>query len=1022
MEKDKVYSFIFQFPAFPRSLYHNIHKLLKAIATMYKHTINKARTPCPKCKKGSFLQGRSLTVHMNQCEVADVKLSDTFDYVEHNKKRCNNDSHITHTLHQRKKSIQKDMNTSHSDGTTKQFTHLYQKPSIHKLVQYSTNPDYSQYVQAEEEIEFNSSTNAQHDNNITMNQDMQYLNNNLPLDSINEYKYQMNYRVKLPPILLYQIDLEHMIRSHRSIDLSLHDKINAVVERHSWYGMNMSESALYSRKALLKVLTKVFNLHESKPTIVRVPVSMNTSHASVAVFNVKARLLSILHDENLMQPQNFAKDYDIFTGKSTVEITHYDEVHTGYLFEMARSHWCKNDPDAFPVPLIAFYDKTHVDVFGSLSCSPFIVWPSFFNMNCRRKKESSRVLGYVPNLGYGKGKSNREPSHVKIQDEHNCLRQITKQLIMINEKGGIATMVMGRKVNLKVWLHIITGDNSGHNDLVGHFNGSGKTNHPYRDCTCRFEDLDDPDPMCVLVTPNYIEEARAVPGGLQSISKKDIKNCLSDVPMADLLHSYLGITPSEMLHVLGSGIFPYMFEVASEIVGENKSKSKEKDALDTLHQMICHVGRRQSEKDFPRTSVRNGLLDGTKKTAKECVGNLLVLLILTYTSKGKALLTPGLRRNNITMTRFQDCIKMMLSFLKWVKGPIKISLMPGAKIMLVKMLKLLKECFPRKTAHGWKIPKFHALAKFLLSIEKFGVASNFEGDTGERFLKAIVKNLAKTTQQRPGSFAEQLAERLYEEHVFQHAYDYGVIPALDYDYVKVQHQDNITLRGKYQMIFGVMDRYGRGSVTIDWHHGDRQKLGIGVSELMKVAIAEFSLENGWTGAFQVTGYTSYKTHLPTSSDMVTFHANEFTHGNEWYDWCMIQFKEEGLADNECICPAMIVGIFKYDTVGIPTPHLIGDLEYSAEYISDEQLKDDTIYVIVHASSDWLPYQKLEQNFICCFKLGELDDSIFIVDVKYIRHALYVQRDFVENNTSRLQYICSLPYCGWGNILTILLKI
>jgi hypothetical protein len=257
--------------------------------------------------------------------------------------------------------------------------------------------------------------------------------------------------------------------------------------------------------------------------------------------------------------------------------------------------------------------------------------------------------------------------------------------------------------------------------------------------------------------------------------------------------------------------------------------------------------------------------------------------------------------------------------------------------------------------------------------------------------------------------------------VFQHAYDYGVIPALDYDYVKVQHQGNVTLRGKYQMIFGVMDRYGRGSVTIDWHHGDRQKLGIGVSELMKVAIADFSLENGWTGAFQVTGYTSYKTHLPTSSDTVTFHANEFTHGNEWYDWCMIQFEEEGLADNECICPAMIVGIFKYDTVGIPTPHLIRDLEYNAEYISDEQLKDDTTYVIVHASSEWLPYRKLEQNFICCFKLGDLDDSVFIVDVKYIRHALYVQRDFVENNTSRLQYICSLPYRDWGKYFDHLIE-
>ena len=61
----------------------------------------------------------------------------------------------------------------------------------------------------------------------------------LTLSPVYENKYQMKYRVKLPPIILYQIDLEHMIRSHRSLDLSLHDKINAVVDQHSWYGMNM---------------------------------------------------------------------------------------------------------------------------------------------------------------------------------------------------------------------------------------------------------------------------------------------------------------------------------------------------------------------------------------------------------------------------------------------------------------------------------------------------------------------------------------------------------------------------------------------------------------------------------------------------------------------------------------------------------------------------------------------------------------------------------------------------------------
>ena len=148
----------------------------------------------------------------------------------------------------------------------------------------------------------------------------------------------------------------------------------------------------------------------------------------------------------------------------------------------------------FPLPLVAFYDKTHVDVFGSLSCSRLIVWPAFFNKDCRRQQAYSRVLGYVPNLGYGKGKTNRQPSTVKLQDEHNCLRQVTKQLIFIMQKGGIHTTIMGRKVRVMPWLHIITGDNSGHNDLVGHYNGGGKTGHPFRDCKCPFHDLDDPDP------------------------------------------------------------------------------------------------------------------------------------------------------------------------------------------------------------------------------------------------------------------------------------------------------------------------------------------------------------------------------------------------------------------------------------------------------------------------------------------------------------------------------------------------
>jgi hypothetical protein len=54
---------------------------------------------------------------------------------------------------------------------------------------------------------------------------------------------------------------------------------------------------------------------------------------------------------------------------------------------------------------------------------------------------------------------------MKIQDEHNCLSLMTNQIIKIHEEGGIWTEVMGRRVCVKLWIHFIAGDTSGHNNL-----------------------------------------------------------------------------------------------------------------------------------------------------------------------------------------------------------------------------------------------------------------------------------------------------------------------------------------------------------------------------------------------------------------------------------------------------------------------------------------------------------------------------------------------------------------------------
>jgi hypothetical protein len=41
-----------------------------------------------------------------------------------------------------------------------------------------------------------------------------------------------------------------------------------------------------------------------------------------------------------------------------------DEIHTGSLWEQARQKYCGDDPDAFSLALVCFYDKTNTDVCG----------------------------------------------------------------------------------------------------------------------------------------------------------------------------------------------------------------------------------------------------------------------------------------------------------------------------------------------------------------------------------------------------------------------------------------------------------------------------------------------------------------------------------------------------------------------------------------------------------------------------------------------------------------------------------
>jgi hypothetical protein len=179
------------------------------------------------------------------------------------------------------------------------------------------------------------------------------------------------------------------------------------------------------RQQVLKELSKYYNLKFMQQTLHHVPL-VDGSVATVPIFNVKPLLFSFLNDPLHMRKENFAPDYDIFTGRATSPITHIDEVHSGSLGETAHHQYCGDNPNAFPLALIDFYNKTNTDAHGSLSCAQFIVTPSFLNIECRNDDANYMMLGYIPNLGLGKGMKQAVPSTMKVKDEHNYLHLITE--------------------------------------------------------------------------------------------------------------------------------------------------------------------------------------------------------------------------------------------------------------------------------------------------------------------------------------------------------------------------------------------------------------------------------------------------------------------------------------------------------------------------------------------------------------------------------------------------------------------
>ena len=159
--------------------------------------------------------------------------------------------------------------------------------------------------------------------------------------------------------------------------------------------------------------------------------------------------MSLMHNPNIMTPENIINGYDMFTGKSIegefwvkaslrsedpksipIPVDIYrmiGEINCASTFEETVHRFCTEEHH-MPVPLVIFYDKAHVDPTGILAAAPVLVTLGFFKTKRLHLKDLWRILGYAPNLDVGQGRTEKKTADENKREHHNVLSKIFREL------------------------------------------------------------------------------------------------------------------------------------------------------------------------------------------------------------------------------------------------------------------------------------------------------------------------------------------------------------------------------------------------------------------------------------------------------------------------------------------------------------------------------------------------------------------------------------------------------------------
>jgi hypothetical protein len=186
--------------------------------------------------------------------------------------------------------------------------------------------------------------------------------------------------------------------------------------------------------------------------------------------------------------------------------------------------------------------------------------------------------------------------------------------------------------------------------------------------------------------------------------------------------------PPELLHTSRSGLIMYMFEWLRHQLGGGNDRH----FINQEHIIISNIITRQSERDYPKGSMQNRLIDGTKCQSSEQRGNLFRLMCIAHQTTVGNVLKSALNLSDGTWKKFIRFLQLYLAMEEWFHDHNDKEEVRRLRDEIAKVFTSLQKFFPRKdNSNGYRIPKMHGMTKMQEYMKLFGSAMNFYSGLGE---------------------------------------------------------------------------------------------------------------------------------------------------------------------------------------------------------------------------------------------------------------------------------------------------